>query len=133
MKSIVLIIALLVGSSLVWQSCSKEGDLFGEEDSRDSFVGTWSVNDQCAKQSYGVDIKLSDNNSSEVIIMNFANVGKPANAIVAGTSITVAKQDVGGGYTVNGNGKINGSTIVWSTYNFETEANEFECTATFKK
>lgn len=133
MKKIVVIFALLISSSLVWQSCSKDGDLFGDGNSRDSFVGNWSVTDQCSKQTYGVDIKLNDNNSSEVIIVNFANTGKPANAVVAGTSITVEKQDVGGGYTVNGHGKINGSTITWSTYNFETEANLFECTANFTK
>jgi len=133
MRSIIIVFALLMSSSLVWQSCSKEGDLFGDGDSRESFVGNWSVSDQCSKQSYGVDIKLSESNSSEVIIVNFANVGRSADAIIAGSSITVEKQDVGGGYTVDGYGKINGSTIVWSSYNFETEANATKCTATFKK
>jgi len=132
MKKLVVIFAILFGGALLWQSCTKDGDLLGGGDSRDSFIGNWAVTDECSKQTYGVDIKLDDNNSTEVIIQNFANLGRPVSAIIAGTSITVGSQTVGD-YKVSGQGKLNGSVISWSSYNFESESDATECTAVFKK
>jgi len=132
MKKLIIIFVLLLSGSLIWQSCDKDSDLLGGGDSRESFVGNWAVADECSKQSYGVDITLSDNNSAEVIIMNFANLGKSVNAIVAGSSITVEKQPAGE-YTVSGHGKLNGSVISWSSYDFESQSEATKCTAVFKK
>ena len=132
MKKIIIIFALFLSGSLIWQSCSKDSDLLSGGDLRESFVGNWSVTDQCSKQTYGVDITLNENNSTEVIIMNFANLGKAVNAIVGGSNITVAKQSTGE-YTVSGQGKLNGSVISWSTYDFESEAEATKCSAVFKK
>ncbi|MCK5775583.1 MAG: hypothetical protein KAH25_05380 [Bacteroidales bacterium] len=132
MKKLIIIFTILLSGSLIWQSCSKDGDLLGGGDSRESFAGSWLVIDQCSKQTYGVDITSNEDNSTEVIIVNFANLGRSVNAIVAGNSITVEKQSAGE-YTVNGQGKINGSVISWSSYDFQTDADETKCTAVFKK
>lgn len=132
MKKLIIIFTILLSGSLIWQSCSKDGDLLGGGDSRESFVGNWSVTDVCSKQTYGIDITLNDDNSAEVNIMNFANLGRSVNAIVAGSSISVAKQSAGE-YTVSGQGKLNGSIISWSSYDFETESEVIKCTAVFKK
>ena len=131
MKKLIIIFALLLSGSLIWQSCSKDSDLLGG-DSRESFVGKWTVTDQCTKQTYGVDIKLNENNSTEVIIVNFVNLGKAVNAIVAGSTITVENQS-DGEYTVSGQGKLNGSVISWSSYDFDSESETIKCTAVFKK
>lgn len=133
MKKLILIFGLLVGSALLWQSCTKEDSILDDGDSKDSFVGTWNVNDQCSKQTYGVDIKSDEGNSTQVIIVNFANLGKSATAVIAGNNIYVENQEVGSGYSVSGNGKLTGSIISWSSYNYETEAELVECTAIFSK
>jgi len=131
MKKLILVFGILLGSAILWQSCTKEDSILDDGDARESFVGTWVVSDQCSKQTYGVDIKLDDDNSTQVIIVNFANLGKSAKAVIAGNNIYVENQDVGNGYSVSGNGKLTGSIISWSSYNFETDAELVECTATF--
>jgi hypothetical protein len=133
MKKIFLIIGFLVSSALLWQSCTKEGDPTDEGDTREAFIGNWAVNDQCSKQTYGVSISLDGGNSSQVIIANYANLGNSAKAIVAGSNIQVESQDIGNGYSVSGNGTLNGEIISWSSYNFETDSDQTECTATFSK
>jgi len=133
MKKIILILAVTIGSAFVWQSCTKDGDLIGGGDTRESYIGVWSVSDQCSKQTYAVDIKEDEQNTTQVIIVNFANYGKPVTAVVADNTIYVGKQDIGNDTFVSGNGKLNGAMISWSSYNIETEGDLEECTATFQK
>ena len=133
MKKILLIIGILLSSALLWQSCTKEGDPTDEENTRTLFVGNWTVTDQCSKQTYSVNISFDDDNSSQVIISNYANLGNSAKAVVAGSNIQVESQDIGNGYSVSGSGQLNGEIISWSSYNFETDSDLTECTATFSK
>ena len=131
MKKIIIILGIFVGSALLWQSCTKEDSILVDGDSRESFIGTWTANDGCSKIGYGVDIKLDEDNSTQVIIVNFARLGKSATAVIAGNNIYVENQEVGSGYRVRGNGKLNGSIITWSTYSYEDDAEVHECTATY--
>jgi len=133
MKKILLIIGILVSSALLLQSCTKEEDPSDEENTRTLFVGNWTVTDQCSKQTYSVNISFDDDNSSQVIISNYANLGKSAKAVVAGSNIQVESQNIGNGYSVSGSGQLNGEIISWSSYNFETDSDLTECTATFSK
>ena len=133
MKKIVLITSLLLTAIFVFHSCTKENDLINDGDIRESFIGNWGANDQCSKQAYGVNISLDLENSSQVLINNFANTGHTAVAVIAGSSIYVESQDIGGGYTANGNGKLTGDFIHWTTYNFETAGDLYECTCNFNK
>ncbi len=133
MKNIIIIFGILIGSALLWQSCTKEDNILDDGDSRESFVGDWTANDQCSKQTYGVSISIDASNSSQVNISNFANLGKVAKAVIAGNNIYVEKQNVGNGYSVSGNGMLTGSIISWSSYNYETDAVLVECSATYSK
>lgn len=133
MKRIIIIISLLLSTIFTFYSCTKENDLLNDGDNRESFVGDWAANDHCSKQAYGVSLSLDLDNSSLVLISNFANTGHTATGVVAGGSIYVEYQSIGGGYSVNGNGILTGDIISWTTYNFETEGNLSECTCTFTK
>lgn len=133
MNKIVALIGVLVISLFLLQSCTKEEGLFEDNDYRESFMGSWSATDQCSKQTYGVDIKLDDGNSIQVIIVNFANTGRSAEAIIAGNNISVPRQDIGNDYIVSGDGKLSGQIISWTSYTFETTGNYTDCSATFTK
>lgn len=133
MKKIAFIFSFVFASIIVFHSCTKENDLLNDGDARESFVGSWGANDHCSKQAYGVNISLDADNSSQVLISNFANTGHTAIGVVAGGSIYVESQDIGGGYTVNGNGILTGEIISWTTYNFETAGDLYECTCIFSK
>ena len=133
MKKAYLIVFSIIIIGIGFQSCSKDDDLFGDGDMRDQFIGEWSVTDVCSKQSYRSIIRYASDNSSEVIINNFANLLLPAKAVIAGNSIVVERQEIGNGYTVSGYGKmsLNGEVISWTSHNFETSGESTECTATY--
>jgi|GEM_PF-3805516 hypothetical protein len=131
MKRDIFIFLLMVSTILLFNSCTKEGDIFDDVDSRDAFTGEWIASDQCSKQTYRVNVTLDAANSTQVIISNFANLGYSATAVVAGNSIYVSNQSVGGGYSVNGSGIISGSVISWTTYNFESDGESTSCICTF--
>ncbi len=133
MKRVLLIFGLLLSATMLFNSCTKEGDLLEDGDVRDAFLGEWIASDQCSKQTYRVNVTLDGGNSTQVIISNFANLGYSATAVVAGSSIYVSTQSVGGGYSVNGNGIISGSVITWTTYNFESSGESTSCICTFSK
>lgn len=131
MKKGIIILSLFISTIWIFQSCTKDNDLLDDGDVREEYSGDWTANDQCAKQTYGVSIILDEDNSTQVIISNFANLGYPAEAVIAGNSIYVESQEVGGGYTVSGNGKLTGSIITWTSYRFESEGDSADCICTF--
>lgn len=133
MKKIGLIIGVILGLIMMLPSCTQENDILNDGESRDAFIGNWSVNDECFKQTYGVSISADPSNFSLVQISNFANLGRTATGVVAGSSIVVENQDVGNGYSVSGSGRLNGSVISWSSYSYSDSGNSYDCTATFSK
>ena len=129
MKTIIL--SVIFSSLFLFNSCTKEDNLLDDNSAREAFIGAWTANDGCTKLTYGVDIKEDPDNSSQVLIINFANIGRTASAVIAGNSIYIDSQEVGGGYTVSGNGKLNGVIISWSNYRYENDVESSECTATY--
>ncbi len=113
-------------------ACTKEDIDINTSELRKEFVGTWAVKDECEKMSYGVEIILDEDNSAQVVIKNYANLGIDVPAIVGGTSIYIDNVKTEG-YIINANGKMNGRTIAWSSYGYETDAVLTECTAVFTK
>lgn len=131
MKKIYFIWIPILILSIGFHSCTQEDDILGDGDARDAFIGEWSVTDACNKQTYRSVISIDENNSSHVRISNFANLGKSAEAIIAGSSIYIESQEIGNGYTVSGNGRINGEIISWTSHSFETDGSFTDCTATY--
>lgn len=131
MKKGIIILSLLISAIWIFQSCTKENDLLNDGDVREEYTGDWTANDQCSKQTYGVNIILDEYNSTQVIISNFANLGYSAEAVIAGNSIYVESQEIGGGYTVSGNGKLTGSIITWTSYRFESAGDSADCICTY--
>lgn len=123
----------MVSAIWLFQSCTKENDLLDDGDIREEFTGDWTAIDNCSKQTYGINITIDDDNSSQVIINNYANLGYSAEAVIAGNSIYVGNQEIGGGYSISGNGKLTGSIISWSSYNFVTEGDANQCICTYTK
>lgn len=133
MKRIYFILVSIIILGISFQSCTKEDDLLNDGDARDVFVGEWSVTDNCNKQTFRSTVSLDANNTTQVIITNYANLGKSAEAVVAGNSIYIESQDIGNGYTATGNGRLNGDIISWSNHNFETTGNSTVCSATYAR
>jgi hypothetical protein len=133
MKKVYLLLfaSLVLGLSLY--SCTKEDDLLNDGDARDAFLGEWSVSDACSKQTYRSHISLDPDNTSQVTVSNYANLGKRAQAVIAGNSIYIESQDIGNGYTVSGNGRLTGERIAWTSHNFESSGEASDCTATYSQ
>lgn len=128
----ITISALLLLIAMVAVRCTKDEELINDTELREAFVGDWSAKDDCSKMYYAVSIDLDEDNSAQVIINNYANLGIDVPAIVGGSSIYIDKVQLEG-YTLTANGKLNGATIVWSNYSYETSAQITECTAVFTK
>jgi len=131
MKKVYLFLFAFILIGLSFHSCTKEDDLLNDGDTRDAFVGEWSASDVCSKQIYRSSITLDPSNSSQVTIVNYANLGRSAQAVIAGNSIYIESQDIGNGYTASGNGRLTGEIIIWTSHNFETSGDATECSATY--
>jgi len=129
-------IYLFVMLMLVLATCTDDTGLGDLTDDRDQFLGTWEVNESCAKAAYTVNIVKDPSNSSQVIIENFKHItvcSNPPYAIIAGTSIEIPKQEICSDnfpFTVEGNGKLKNSTISLSYY-YKDEADSLNCSAQY--
>jgi len=105
-------------------------------DARDAFLGTWTVSESCAKDSYSVTIVKDQSNSSQVIIQNFyhiVNCSNPPYAIIAGSSIVIPTQSIcGDAFEVSGTGKLDKGKITM-TYSVNDGADLFNCGATLQQ
>lgn len=133
MKNNIVLLLLAMGILAISNSCTKEEDTITDVDPREAFVGDWSVTDACSRQTYRSAISLDTENSSQVLINNYANLGRSAEAVVAGSSIIIGSQEIGNGFTASGSGRKNGEIISWTDHNFETSGNITECTATYTR
>jgi hypothetical protein len=105
-------------------------------DARDTYVGTWSVNETELKLSYEVSIEIDTSSSSRVNIYNFANSGTavPAVAVVSGNTITlVSDQVIGDGWVINGGGALAGSSKITWAYTLNDGANLHNLSAVYSK
>jgi hypothetical protein len=115
-------------------SCTPEDDIYPDTDSREDFIGEWTVSDACSKQTYRSTISLDSENSSQVLIENFANLNITVNAVVAGNSIYLSdEQTLQSIYLVSGNGILSKNLITWEKHNYETTGDAFSCTAIYTK
>ncbi len=104
-----------------------------ETDARTKFVGTWDVSDNALKINYEVTIKLSNSNSSMVLLNNFAGSGDVAVGLVAGKSIAVSYQEIGDAWYVNGTGAYTNSERLDFGYSLEISGTQENRTAIFLK
>ncbi len=124
--------------ALLLTTCADDTLLNDLTDDRDQFLGTWDVTETCAKNAYAVNIVKDPSNSSQVIIENFRHItvcSNPPFAIIAGTSIVIPEQEICSDnfpYTVEGNGKLNNSTINLNYY-YKDEADSLNCSAQYMK
>lgn len=123
---------IMLSVVVLLMQCALDDEDIATPELREEFVGEWTANDDCSKMYYRVRIGLDDDNSVRVMIDNFANLGIEVPAVVGGTSIYIDAIKVDN-YTINANGKLNGKTITWSSYGYETSAVITECTAVFTK
>ncbi|MDY0101798.1 MAG: hypothetical protein RBS07_02610 [Lentimicrobium sp.] len=99
-------------------SCLPDEDLNPDNgDIREKFIGTWRFIETPVTRgvdavSYTVTIIYDQDNSSQVLLKNFAQVGGQYSAygIVTNDRITIPSQEVAQGFTVSGTGTFSGST-----------------------
>ena len=108
------------------------------EDSRDKFVGSWLCNEnshQMGTSSFTVPISLDPNNSSQIYLANFYQLGSSQKVygVVANNSVTIPNQTVSS-KSVRGSGTItnNNTRINWNYY-VNDGADIDTCTAVFSK
>ena len=118
-------------------SCNPiEDDNPEPNDPRDVFIGTWNVNETCSKSNYTVEILKDPNNTSQVLLSNFANpnMGNPAVGIVTTNKITLdPSHKIANDWTVSGSGNyINNTLLEWS-FSLEIAGSLENCTADYTR
>ncbi len=118
-------------------SCSDDDDnSVDDTDPRDKFIGNWSVNETCTRRIYSVTIRKDPNNSTKVLIDNFADpdFGDPAVGYVLNDLITLdPSSKIGDEWTVSGTGElINEKRMEWD-YTLIISGSEQTCTANYSR
>lgn len=135
MKGLIYISAIWIFASLL-SACTEEDDNIDLLDSRDQFLGTWSVTDSQTKDSYDVQIIKDPSNSAQVLIQRFYNLNNctnPPYAIVASSSIYIPTQLIcDDSFEVNGDGEIDKNKIEW-TYTVNDGSSEYSYVATYTR
>lgn len=101
-----LAIAFLVSS------CILDEDVDPTTDPLDKFLGSWSVSDNELKLNYEVTISRDPNNSTMVLMSNFAGSGGSAKALAVGSSLVVESQTIGQNWLVNGTGSYRNTSRI---------------------
>lgn len=128
---------LLLIASL--SSCIPEEDI-DTGDPRDKFTGTWRFTEnQIVKSpdaiSFTVTITYDPNNTSQVLLRNFAQLGGQfaPYGIVTSNRITIPSQDVGQGFLISGSGTMSGSSQMDWDYTTIAGGDKESFTATASK
>jgi len=132
-NKLLLAIALLFG--IVFYSCTDEINMVDpESNSREQFLGTWTVYESCIRLNYEVEIVADSTVDTKVFIYNFAFMGQefdPAYGLVSGNKVNLPTQTIGDGWQINGTGTLQSDgTIVW-VYYIEIGANGSNCQANY--
>jgi len=95
---------------ILQQACQIEdpGDA-GQNDDVAKFLGAWNVSDQSARLNYKVVIERDPVYAEQVYLQNFADAGGKAVGLVVGDKIIIDKQQIGNGYSTEGEGVYNKS------------------------
>ncbi|MBU2554549.1 MAG: hypothetical protein KKF98_08845 [Bacteroidetes bacterium] len=113
-----LVVLGMVSVMLFFASCIPDDN--SDLNPVDKFLGTWSVSDNAVRLNYQVTISSNPLNSAEVLMSNFADLGKSAVGLVVGNTIVVEGQTLVGNYLVSGTG----SYVSDSRLNFNYELND---------
>ena len=126
-------IALLLLTILLFNSCDETIDGPIVPLTAKDYIGTWYVNESCAKNTYQVTIAAVSGDTTSVYISNFGQMGSSikATAGISDDLITVLNQDLDGS-EVSGTGTFYKDKITWS-YKINDGADLMECSATFTK
>lgn len=112
------VVFLMVIAFFVVISCEKDDILPVDTFTRDDYVGMWSCTEvPLAKNQYfDCEIKIDNNNESNIKLTNFANLSGTAFAIVSGKNVVLPKQTINGN-TIEGYGTMqNKNYITWRYY-----------------
>ncbi|MDP4281234.1 MAG: hypothetical protein Q8867_03705 [Bacteroidota bacterium] len=127
---VILLILILPGCK------ADDTDATEPSNSRDQFLGTWTVTESVKTQAYIVNITAESNSTTGVYISNFGNAGlaNKAHAVISGNSIVLSPTDqmMENEWIVNGNGVYSGTKINWS-YTINDGADFFKITAIYSK
>jgi hypothetical protein len=113
-----LVVLGMVSVMLFFASCIPDDN--SDLNPVDKFLGTWSVSDNAVRLNYQVTISSNPLNSAEVLMSNFADLGKSAVGLVVGNTFVVEGQTLVGNYLVSGTG----SYVSDSRLNFNYELND---------
>jgi hypothetical protein len=126
-------LAFLLFSILLFNSCDEtiDGPLIPL--TADDYIGTWNVNESCAKNTYQVTISAVSGDTTSVYISNFGQLGNDikAKADISDDLITVLSQNLDGSQ-VSGTGTYYNEKITWS-FKINDGADLIECSATYTK
>ncbi len=106
-----------------------------ETESRDKFIGSYSVAEDCETGDYiyNITIMPSATNTDKVLLSNFYDLDLQILASINENIITINSQIVDG-ITISGEGSINDvANIVTLTYNVSADGEGDTCTATYTK
>ena len=127
-----VVIILIAGAT----GCEKFTEDNPYTDDRDAFLGEWICTDSPLKNGqgvYSVIITADPDNSAQVKIQNFFQLGNDARpyAIVTRATITVPVQSAlpDGSWTVSGYGVLTEGGLEWTSYN----GNQYSLKATFRR
>jgi|DewCreStandDraft_4_1066084.scaffolds.fasta_scaffold38674_4 hypothetical protein len=112
------VVFLMVIAIFVVISCEKDDILPVDTFTRADYVGLWSCTEvPLAKNQYfDCEIKIDNNNESNIKLTNFANLSGTAFAIVSGKNVVLPKQTINGN-TIEGYGTMqNKNYITWRYY-----------------
>ncbi|MDP3444330.1 MAG: hypothetical protein Q8T08_15845 [Ignavibacteria bacterium] len=107
---------ILLLSIVTFMGCLPEDDL-ELDDPIVLYLGTWTVADNETKINYEVVIERNPNNSSEVLLQNFAGSGSAATALVTGKILTITSPTIGNSWGVSGTGTYKSSYRIDFMYN----------------
>jgi hypothetical protein len=101
----------LLSIVILFQACELDpaGGGNGINDDVSKFLGTWNVSDQSARLNYKVVIERDPVYAEQVYLQNFADAGGKAIGLVIGDKIIIDKQQIGNGYSTEGEGVYNKS------------------------
>lgn len=78
----------------------------------DKFLGSWSVSDNEMKLNYEVIISRDPNNSTMVLLTNFAGSAGSAKALAVGSSLVIESQTIGQNWLVSGTGSYRNTSRI---------------------
>jgi hypothetical protein len=99
----------------------------------EKFLGSWSVSDNEMKLNYEVTISRDPNNSTMVLLSNFAGSGGSAKALAVGSSLVVESQTIGQNWLVSGTGTYRNTSRIDFPYALTIGGNQESRSAIFTR